>query len=196
MTVRKPALALAAALLLAACGGGTAATSGPGGPTAGPGGATANPATAATGGQPTTAPIATPNGGPGGPGGEFTGDPCSLLTAAEIEQATGVANVVGTSTPMLNFVGGCSWTGDDNTFGATITVSATPDTQTLWQLYTSDAASEALPGIGDGAIFYRGAVLVLKGGTIVTTAAGPFLADEATRKASSIELARVIAGKL
>jgi hypothetical protein len=97
---------------------------------------------------------------------------------------------------MQNFVGACTWMSPDNTLGATITVSATPDTDTVWQTYLATAGIEQLSGVGDGAVYYFGAVLVRKGGTIVTVAAGPFASDEATKKASSIELAKLIAGRL
>lgn len=188
--------ALATTMVVAACGGSTPATQGPGGGSAGPGPTSGS-------GQQSSAPVtaapvtAAPQPTPGGnTGGAFTGDPCSLLTAAEIEAATGVANVVGQSTPMENFVGACNWTTSDNNLGATITVSATPDTDAVWQTYLGTAGIESIPGVGDGALYYFGAVLVRKGGTIVTVAAGPLTADEATKKAASIELAKAIAGRL
>lgn len=188
--------ALAATMVVAACGGSTP-TAAPGGPTAAPGGATAGPGATSGSGEATPAVTAAPQPTPGGnTGGAFTGDPCSLLTAAEIEGATGVANAVSRSTPIENFVGACDWTGDDSALGATITVSVTPDTEAVWQSYLGTAGIESIPGVGDGAVYYFGALLVRKGGTIVTVGAGPLTADEATRKASSIELAKLIAAKL
>jgi hypothetical protein len=182
-------------MVLAACGGGNPATQPPGGGTAGPG-----PTSGSGQGSsaPTSAPVtAAPQPTPGGnTGGTFSGDPCTLLTAAEIEQVTGVKNAVGLSTPMENFTGGCSWTGDDDTLGAVLSVSTTPDTQSLWGIYTADPEAEPIPGVADGAIYYRGAILVRKGGTILTIGAGPLLADEATRKAAGIELGKIIAAKL
>ena len=82
-------------LVLAACGGGTAATSGPGGPAATSGGS----ATQVPGGAVTQA-----------PGGGETVDACALLTAADIEAATGLKAKASTPGPQGGiFASGCEW---------------------------------------------------------------------------------------
>ena len=184
-------IALAATAVLAACGGTT--------PTSGPGGATAGPATAGSGSQPTTAPIATPDGGPGGgPGDGFTGNPCSLLTAAELEAATGVTNAVGIETPIQNGSGACAWSGDEATLAAAISVTTGSNANMVWETWKTQAGSEALSGIGDGAVYVpsAGTVFLIKGSTLIGLQAGPFTAEPDVKKENGIELAKVIAGRL
>lgn len=187
-------LALAATVLLAACGGSTA-TTGPGatagpGSTAGPGQGTAAP--------PTNAPVVTPTGSQGGTGSGFTGDPCRLLTAAEIEDVTGVTNAVGNPTPMTDDKGACLWIGDDATMGAGIEIATGAKAASNWETAKADADSEALPGIGDEAVFSNvlGTVFFLRDSVLFGVVAGPFFSEPDVKKASSIELAKIVLGKL
>jgi hypothetical protein len=88
-------IGLFCALLLAACGGGSAATSGPGGPVATSGGS----ATQAPGGGATRA-----------PGGGDSVDACPLLTAADIEAVTGLATSSAEPGPQAGiFPSGCEY---------------------------------------------------------------------------------------
>jgi hypothetical protein len=82
-------------MVLAACGGGTAVTSGPGNPAATSGGS----ATQAPGGAVTQA-----------PGGGETVDACALLTGADIEAVTGLEAQPGLPGPQAGvFASGCLW---------------------------------------------------------------------------------------
>ncbi len=87
-----PILALVLAALLAACGGTSA--------TAGPAGTGSNAAATPPGAGPTTQL----------PGGGETVDACALLTAAEIEAATGLETTSSTAGPQGGvFPAGCLW---------------------------------------------------------------------------------------
>jgi hypothetical protein len=97
--VRSPklvALATATFFLLAACG--ASATPAP----ATPGAATASPSSAAT---PPPA-SATPSGGASAPAGNAT-DPCSLLSAADLNTVTGAKYAAGVFDATYNW---CDWT--------------------------------------------------------------------------------------
>lgn len=194
-------LALAATVLFAACGG-SAATTGPGGATTAPA-STAGPGPTAGPGQATAAPqtdgpVATPTGNQGGSGSGFTGDPCSLLTAAEIERVTGVTNAVGTSTPMADDKGACLWIGDDETMGAGVEIATGVKAVSNWDTARTDVESEPLPGIGDDAVYNNllGSVFFLEDEVLFAVLAGPFFSDPETKKASGIELAKIVLGRL
>jgi len=191
--------ALATTVLLAACGGTTPPTSS--GPTAAPATAGAGP-TAGTG-QGTSAPqtivpAATTTGNQGGPGSGFTGDPCALLTATEIERVTGVTNSVGNSTPMSDDKGACLWVGDDTTMGAGIEIATGARAVSNWDTAKNDSGSEALSGIGDEAVYNSTleSVFFLKNGVLFAVLAGPFFSESDTKKASAIELSKIVLGKL
>ena len=67
-----------------------------------------------------------------------------------------------------------------------------------WDVAKHDGEPEALPGIGDDAV-YSGVletVFFLKNGVLFAVVAGPFFSEAATKKAAGIELAKVILGKL
>ena len=191
-------LALAATVLVAACGGATATTEP--GPTAGPASTSAPGPTAGTGQTPapqTGVPVATA-AGQGGSGGGFSGDPCRLLTAAEIEGVTGVTNAVGNSTPMADDKGACLWIGDDATMGAGVEIATGARAVSNWETARADADSEVLPGIGDEAVFSNalGTVFFLEDDVLFAVVAGPFFSEADVKKASSIELAKIVLGKL
>ena len=181
-------IVLAATAVLAACGGST--------PTTGPGGAT--PAPGATAAPVTAAPVATPPT-QGGPGSGFTGDPCSLLTSAEVEAVTGVPITKVTPTPMQQGSGGCGWSNEEGfmTIGAAITVTTGQNANAVWDTMVAQADSEAIPGIGDAAIYIpaQETIMFKKGATLIVVVAGPITEPENKRE-HEIELAKLIAGRL
>lgn len=195
MTGRLRGFALATTMVLAACGGTPAATA--------PVGGTAAPGPTSGSGQQSSAPVtnppaATPGGNSGGSGTVFTGDPCSLLTAAELEQVTGLKGATGESMAVTNGSGGCHWKVPDDV-AADIFLVTGPDALTAAASAKAEApAADVLPGIGDWAAWdsESNGVLLVKGVTVVGVRAGPVFADAATKKENSIALAKLIAAKL
>ena len=143
-------------LVAAGCGGGGPTT--PTGDTAGPGDPTAEPA-------PTT--------GGGGGGGSANGDACALLTAAEVEEATGFTNVVAqpvadADTDALSACGYVS----EGAFSPAITAILDPEnTNTDPTGYLALPGSEELPVSGGRAILVPASgniVFIIKGGTVAS----------------------------
>ncbi len=182
---------LSGALALAACGGGTAATSGPGGPAAtNAGGVTEAPGVAAT-----------QAAGPG-----ETVDACALLTAAEIEDVTGLATASTLPGPQGGiFDFGCLWElVDDNamvppsiSFGIMKTGGRAYYDQ-YFAPFNAENDYPAIEGLGDEAVEAdAGAVHVVAGDTFfqVQYLGGGFGgADDDTRMAT--ELAKKIVATL
>lgn len=173
-------IALALCGLAAACGGSPAA-SGPG-ETGGTGGTNAPPASAPDGVNATEA--------PGGPAS--VGEPCTLLTNAEIRQVTGFD--VRWTFPNEDVVGelpvGCNWSLGTSEAGADIVIGVrSPGGAALFD----PANGEAVDGIGDRAIQSEPAVVeAVKGDTFVSvTYIGYEDRPDVTR-----ELARLIMAKV
>lgn len=183
-------LGILTALVLAACGGGTAATTGPGGP-----GATSGvPATQAPGGQTTQA-----------PGGGQTVNACALLTAADIEDVTGLAASSTTPGPQAGvFASGCEWAlvDEDAIVPPTIslgvmTIGGKDYYDTYFAPFEDGAGYEPIEGLGDVAVDADfGAVHVVAGDAFfqVQYIGGGFGDDDSTTLAT--ELARKVVANL
>ncbi len=154
-------LGLSSALILAACGGGTAASSGPGGP--GPtsaGSATQTPGDAAT----------------QAPGGGETVDSCPLLTAADIEAVTGLETTSSEPGPQAGiFPSGCEYelVDADSPVPPSIVLGVMRTGgkvyyDTYFAPFNDENAYEAIPGLGDVAVEADfGSVLAVSGDTFI-----------------------------
>jgi hypothetical protein len=132
-------------------------------------------------------------------------DPCTLLTAQEVQAATGVAASAGQASTS----GGalvCTWT-DAAGKSALVQVHAGPhrfeeSRQVFEQVY--DAASEPVPGLGEQAFyiggmtasFPTGTVSALQRGTAISTQVMGMGLDPATLRSQTVELARATLAKL
>ena len=176
-------------LVLAACGGGPAATSGPGGPAA-----TSGSATQVPGGAVTQA-----------PGGGQTVDACALLTAADIEAATGLVAKPGLPGPQGGiFASGCEWelVDEDAMVPPTISLGVmTTGGKDYYERYFADmnenAGYKPIDGLGDVAVDADfGAVHVVSGDAFfqVQYISGSFGGDYSTALAT--ELAHKVVANL
>jgi hypothetical protein len=184
-------LGILTTLVLAACGGGTAATSGPGGPGATSGGST----TQGPGGGTTTQ----------APGGGETVDACALLTAAEIEDVTGLVANTGLPGPQAGvFASGCLWELIDEdsmvppsfTLGV-MTTGGKDYYDTYFAPFNDEAGYEPIEGLGDIAVDADfGAVHVVSGDAFfqVQYIGGGFGPDDSTTLAT--ELAKRVVANL
>jgi hypothetical protein len=144
-------------LLLAACGGGTAATGGPGGPGATGGGG----ATQAPGGGTSTQP----------PGGGATVDACALLAEPDIEAVTGNETESSTAGSQFGiFASGCEWklVDADAIVPPTIALGVmTTGGRDYYDKYfapfNAEYGYEAIEGLGEEAVDADGSVLVVSG---------------------------------
>lgn len=187
---RSIALATLTTLLLAACGGGTVATSGPGGPrVTGAGTATQGP-----GGGPSTQ----------APGGGETVDGCTLLTEADIRDVTGFDTTSSTSGPQFGiFPSGCEWEliDDESIVPPSIGLGVmTTGGRAYYDQYfapfNEEYGYEAIEGLGDEAVEDdTGAVLVVSGDAFFNLQylGGGFGGDDT---AISTELARKVVANL
>lgn len=135
------------ALLLSACGAASASA-----PTSAPGGSVAAPPTAsvapaptagAAASQPASPPVVAGSTGPGGGG---IGDPCSLLTQAEVDAAVGQPLGQGKSTiAHLD----CAWSSSD--FGANVYLTVGDWTSVKSAASANGGAPAAIAGLGDEA---------------------------------------------
>jgi hypothetical protein len=137
----RAAILVAAAVVLF---GGCSSASGPAGSDAGPsnarGPSAGGAASDATGAGSASAPSA---------GGDPTTNACGLLTAEEIQQATGIAVGPGTLQNSDN-QSDCEWAGtQSDTQSVGLTVSMYDDS--LWQTASSATSSTPVSGIGDAA---------------------------------------------
>ena len=150
-------LGLSTSLLVAACGGGGAATSGPGGPAATGGG----PATQAPDGVATQA-----------PGGAQTVDACTLLSDAEIEEVTG--NKVASKEPAMQsglLDAGCHWVLEnaDSLVPPEINLEVMFEGgldyyKRYFEPFNAEYGYEAIEGVGDIAVDADfGSILVVSG---------------------------------
>jgi hypothetical protein len=145
-------------IVLAACGGGTPATSGPGGPAA------------ASGGLATQAPGAATQA----PGGGEAVDACALLTAADIEAVTTLAATSMTPGPQGGvFPSGCLWVLGDESSVVPPEISLgvlRPGGKDYYERYFAtmddNAGYKPIDGLGDVAVDAEfGAVHVVSGDT-------------------------------
>lgn len=181
------------ALFLAACGGGTAATTDPGGP-GGPGATSGGSATQAPGGPTTQA-----------PGGGETVDACALLSAADIDAVTGLAASSTTPGPQAGiFPSGCEWAlvDEDAIVPPSISLGVmTSGGKAYYDRYFApfeeEAGYEPIEGLGDVAVDADfGAVHVVAGDAFfqVQYIGGSFGGDDSTALAT--ELARKVVANL
>jgi hypothetical protein len=138
--VRRPifALSVGAALLIGACSGST-----PAAPTS----AGQQPSTAATE-QPSVPPAAGPSGSATG----GTGDPCSLLTQAEVDTAAGQSLGPGAQAGALD---DCQWSNSD--FSGSVELEVGDWTAIKAESLASGATLTAVPGVGDEAWTFNAA---------------------------------------
>lgn len=182
---------LATTLLVAACGGGNPATSGPAGVPTLPGGA----ATQAPGGGPTQA-----------PGGGETVDVCALLTAEDIQDVTGDEIASSAAGPQAGvFPTGCEWVLIDGEAIVPPSISlgvmktgGRDYYDRYFAPFNEEGGYEPIDGLGDEAVdAAAGAVLVVSGDTFlqVQYLGGGFgSSDEDTALAT--ELARKVVANL
>lgn len=177
-------------LVIAACGGGTT-------PTTGPGGATANPPGGATAGPVATAgPAATQSGG--GPGSGYTGKVCDLLTAGEIEGVMDVTGVTGQETAIISDQGACLYMSGDGKLAVATSFTGGAGAAMVWETWKSQTEAVDVPGTGGEAVFLPSAetTFLLKNGSLIGIQAGPGSAGPDARKAWEAALAKFIAGRL
>jgi hypothetical protein len=138
-------LSTTAAVAIAACGGGAAATAGPGGPAATTAGA--NPTQAAVGGQATQAPAA----------GQGV-DACALLTDDEIKAVTGypvAQKNPGAQGGLMGETSGCQWdlTANEIVPPSIVVGVVGTDGKSYYEKYfkpfNEGAGYELVPGVGD-----------------------------------------------
>ena len=196
---RLRGFALATTMVLAACGGSTPATQGPGGGTAGPGPTSGSGQQSAA--PVTNPPAATPGGNQGGLGTTYTGKVCDLLTPAEVQQITGIAGTTGHETPIQNGAGSCYWTNADDEMGVAISLLTGGAAATeAFDYQKAKSESVEVPGIGDGAVFIPTGqtFYFIKNGTVVGIQASRSTgeADAEMRKTQGAEVARLIQARL
>lgn len=183
-TRRSPAFlglstALLLALLLAACGGGPGATTGPGGPTAttpGSAGSSASAAPGATMLPGVTAATGQPGGGPSGsraPG--VTDEACTMLMAADVEAILGASLVTAVPAQQLGiFTNGCLF--ELSVGGTTTSVNLGVMTSGGRAYYDAEIKPTntqngytSIVGLGDEAVNARpGSVLVVAGDVLLS----------------------------
>jgi hypothetical protein len=142
--------------------------------------------------------------GSGGGGGSI-GDPCALLTAAEIGDALSVPMKDGVVTHTGPDSSDCSWDAEDLSQGAALNLTLERFDQDLWDSFKQMGPPEDptvdIPGIGDATIRIGGVIL---GGTYVVKTGdrdASFLIvainlDDAARDAASQALAKLIAERM
>jgi hypothetical protein len=190
-TKRLVTLALGAVMALGACGGGAPATAGAPETAGAP--ATSQPE------QTAAAVVTTP------PANGAALDACSLLTLAEVKQATGADTTaaVETTSGWADWVAGqCWWNSADMSvrfsadYGtpASIAKSSSPTAQEQLDVsklaYKAFGDVEDIPGLGDGAIFAAGMVTAIKNGSMLQ------LAGFGLDKQKTIDLAKLALARL
>jgi hypothetical protein len=116
------------------------------------------PAPAHAGGASPSAAGASPAGGgtspapsAGGGGGTVPSDPCTLLTLADLQTATGLAFAAGAKQSAGTTVE-CDWFQTGNAGGGGVIVVVSPAGQGHYD--TNKASGQAVPGIGDEAYWW------------------------------------------
>jgi hypothetical protein len=179
-------LALAATMLVTACGGSPTATIAPG--------ATQAP------GQPTAAPGTQPPAPTqaGGGGDTYSGKVCDLISAAEIESILGIPGATGTETPISNGSGACYWLDANGDPVVAISVLVDVSSSAVWEVYRTQPDTVLIPGVGEGAGFIPSAqtVFVTKNGVLVGIQAGGPGSTAEVRQDKGTEFARAIAARL
>jgi hypothetical protein len=169
-------LALAAAGLLAACGGTGSPGSGTSNP-GGPGGGTSNPGGPGSG-----------TSNPGGPGGAF--DACSLLTGSEAGGAVHTEALTSSGTP--GDPASCTYrvsSGDE----AIVLTSGRDGAAAYYQSFVDSSTGEPVAGVGDRAIYESGTrrLLLLAGDRFVMVSL-----RNAAGAADPVEIGKIIAARL
>ena len=171
-------------VVLAGCGGGGPATTGPGGGTSAP--ASVAPASAPAAGGSTAGPVATPAGGSpsaaaGGGGGGGGGEGACVLSTDEL---AGIFGVPVTT----QVIAGPPDTCDIQTDGAPLAAFVlTPNASSfVYDAYANDTGSTEVPGIGDKAAYNpnQQLLVVMKGSTLLSIA----VLDEARTPEERLEL--------
>ena len=174
---KRLGVAVATAVLMAAC---TASPAGSPGSSAAAGGAASDP-----GGQPSTG-----GQGPQGGGSVSSISACSLLTAAEIQNALGVPMKDGTPQTGNDEQTICEWESQDDSHPVNVEVIVQPYDDTLWTTMSSASAATAVSGLGEAAYKgypHAGDVAIKQGGHEIDVAIVDF--NDAAQKVDAADLA-------
>lgn len=191
--LRRPALGLAVALTLAACGGGSASPSSPASSSAASEAPASQAATDEPGGS-SQAPAETQSGGGGGGGTAV--DACGLVTTDEIGGVVGESGMtIGMNTP--GDVSYCIYSKAD---GSAYVASSwmKQGGGGSFAIWKSGAGVQDVDGIGDDAVWdpSSATLVVLKGDAIVSITAGDSTIDEAERLDWSKAIAEFAIGRM
>ena len=186
--VRAAILVAAAVVLLGACSNASAPGGSDGAPSNGRGPSAVGAASDATGNGSASAPSA---------GGDPTTNACGLLTAEEIQQATGIAVGPGTLQNSDN-QSDCEWASKETDSAAVgLTVSVYDDF--LWQTGSSASSSTAVSGIGDAAFkgwpTFADLTIKVKGYQVVLAIAD-FKAAQAEIDSANLAMAKLVLSRL
>lgn len=158
MRIGMSAVAVCVAIALAGCGSGTSVTAGPSSSAPGQGGA-----------PPSTAPDQSGAAAEGSAAGAVA-QPCSLLTAAEVQEAVG-GGVTLTLKPdhFRDQSAGCTYMPTDPMdFGheVSLVIDTSPEQQTAFDNSKNKAGNQAVSGLGDDAYFdaAAGSLSIIKRG--------------------------------
>jgi hypothetical protein len=171
---------MAAALLLAACGGATAPTGTPAGGNGG--GATSGPGS---------------TGQAGGGSGVSGIKACQLLTTAEIQAALGAPMKDGVEQDSDNQVD-CEWDAQDES-GPSVSVTVQTYDDTLWQTMSQGENAKPISGFGDAAYTgfpHQGDIAIKDKGYEVDIGIVDFVHPEATIDAADQSLAKLVLSRL
>ncbi len=178
-----------ASLVIAACGGASspaASTAAGASPSADGGGAPASAAASAEASAAASAAASTAGGAAG---------VCSLMTADEVAQVTGVAGL--TTDEMAGEVAYCSYAGADGKAVAA-TSFQTKGGADVFAIWKSGSESTAVPGIGDDAVFdgSSATLFILKGDKILGLTAGDGQLPNDQRLTMEKQLGAIAAGRM
>lgn len=192
---RTMVLAVAGALLLAACGStapGTGAT--PSAPGGGGGGTSAAPSAGTGGGG-----GGRPTGGAGGGGNAASLNACSMLTPDEIKQATG-ADVGAGREQKTDTQTECDWESPDTADKpVAVSVSVSDYDDAVFSTLSQAAAAVPVSGIGDAAfkgVPHSGDIAIKVGGYEVDVGIVDFYNPESKVDAATLSLAKLVLSRL
>lgn len=195
MNRQHVALLLASAVVLGACGGGTAAPSTDGGASTAPTAAPPSDAAPTDDAQVTTMDPGQPGTGPV--------DLCAVLSMAEVGAATGAEVAVAVAGPEVAGLSSCNYNAADGSpvAGVTLTTSAyTVEPKAFFEANASAAGATELPGLGDAAVLVGESdfpmAFVLMGDRLlaVSALAGP--SDGNGRRDATVELTTALVAAL
>jgi hypothetical protein len=176
-------LPIGAVMLLAACSGSGSPTATTAGGGTGGGGGTAGPGA---------------TGQSGGGSGLGSIKACSLLTAAEIQSAIGIAMNTGLEQDTDGQVE-CNWDPLDTTEPSGVSVSVATYDDVIWQTFSQAKSATPVSGLGDAAFSgYPGAgsMMIKKGGYMIQIGVVDFSADQAKVSAAGSTFAKLVLGRL